>query len=316
MRKYRVSRFKQFIFPQELIIDKYHVLTRKRHFPSFWLVTEESIPLSKLASIQIHRGFLFSKLIIENSGGPYPIVVEGLWNRAAREARDILERIEREMQAGYEIAGQADDEAGEDGTPPGGRGPEPAQPVRPPHKPRDERRPEETRTSPSQTAFDIAMNRITDSISKVSRAEASEREGAETPPSGAYDHFPLLKPKAGSSNPDPPPPETRRSAPSRTDRLIVPLPERFGELPSDQWRPRAPWDPAPADKAEGEDEPGLRTIDPVEFLSQDALTQTALKERAGVRRDYLGELANWWDRAKSTLMASGSKQTRRKRRLQ
>ena len=85
MKVYRASRLKQLIFPQELMIDKYHVLARKRRFPAFWVVTEESIPLSKLASIQIQKGILFSKLTIENSGGPYPIVVDGLWNNAAKE---------------------------------------------------------------------------------------------------------------------------------------------------------------------------------------------------------------------------------------
>jgi hypothetical protein len=97
MRKYRASRLKQLIFPQELIIDKYHVLSRKRSFPAFWQVREESIPLSKLASIQILKGMFFSKLIIENAGGPYPIILDGLWNRSASEARELLEMIEREI---------------------------------------------------------------------------------------------------------------------------------------------------------------------------------------------------------------------------
>ncbi|MCK4719435.1 hypothetical protein KAU08_02175 [bacterium] len=105
MRKYRASRLKQLIFPQELIIDKYHVLSRKRSFPAFWQVKEESIPLSKLASIQIYRGLFFSKLIIENSGGPFPIILDGLWNRCASEARDLLEMIEREIQADEDITG-------------------------------------------------------------------------------------------------------------------------------------------------------------------------------------------------------------------
>lgn len=110
MRKYRASRLKQLIFPQELIIDKYHVLSRKRNFPAFWQVREESIPLSKLASIQIYRGLFFSKLIIENSGGPYPIILDGLWNRAATEARDLLEMIEREIQSDDDISGLVGDD--------------------------------------------------------------------------------------------------------------------------------------------------------------------------------------------------------------
>jgi hypothetical protein len=123
MRKYRVSRFKELIFPRELIIDKFHVLSRKRHFPAFWRVDEESIPLSKLASIQISRGFFFSKIIIENAGGPYPIVVNGLWNSKAHEARDLLEMIEREMAKPGEDRNLETlvEESGGDGNPGGNR---------------------------------------------------------------------------------------------------------------------------------------------------------------------------------------------------
>jgi hypothetical protein len=110
MKRFRSSRLKQLIFPQELLVDKYHVLSRKRHFPAFWIVTEESIPLSKLASIQIHRGFLFSKLIVENSGGPYPIIIDGLWNGPARAARDLLEEIERGMQNREDVSSLVGDD--------------------------------------------------------------------------------------------------------------------------------------------------------------------------------------------------------------
>jgi hypothetical protein len=103
MKKFQSSRLKQLIFPQQILVDKNHVLTRKRHFPAFWIVNEESIPLSKLASIQIVRGLLFSKLIIENSGGSYPIVIDGLWNNSAHEARGLLEEIERRIQAREDI---------------------------------------------------------------------------------------------------------------------------------------------------------------------------------------------------------------------
>ncbi len=123
MRKYRVSRFRELIFPKELIIDKYHVLSRKRHFPAFWRVNEESIPLSKLASIQIHRGLLFSKIIIENAGGPYPIIVNGLWNPKAREARDLLELIEREIAKAQDVSFLVGDEEDEPTRGTGGAGP-------------------------------------------------------------------------------------------------------------------------------------------------------------------------------------------------
>ena len=93
-KKYRVTRWKELIFPTQLIIDHYRVLSRKRSFPAFWIVKEESIPLRSVASIQIARGLLFSKIIVENSGGPFPITVNGIPNRHAREARETIECFE------------------------------------------------------------------------------------------------------------------------------------------------------------------------------------------------------------------------------
>lgn len=90
-KKFRVTRWKQPIFPKELIIDECSVLTRKRKFPAFWIVKEESIPLRSVASIQISRGLLFSSLLIENSGGPYPIKIEGIPNKYASEIRRFIE---------------------------------------------------------------------------------------------------------------------------------------------------------------------------------------------------------------------------------
>ena len=91
IQKFRVSRLRQLIFPQELIIDNAHVMTRKRRFPAFWIVKEESIPLRSVASIQIIRGLFFSTVIVENSGGPFPIEVNGLPNRQASRVRMIIE---------------------------------------------------------------------------------------------------------------------------------------------------------------------------------------------------------------------------------
>ena len=90
-KKFRVTRWKQLIFPKELIIDESSVLTRKRKLPAFWIVKEESIPLRSVASIQISRGLFFSSLLIENSGGPYPIQIEGIPNRYATKIRRLIE---------------------------------------------------------------------------------------------------------------------------------------------------------------------------------------------------------------------------------
>lgn len=101
MSRYVASRWvmrKHLIFPQETFVEKFHVRTRKRRFPWFWIVNEESIPLTKIAGIKIHKGLFFSDVIIENSGGDYPIRIDGLTNGVARKFRDDLEGRERDLR--------------------------------------------------------------------------------------------------------------------------------------------------------------------------------------------------------------------------
>jgi hypothetical protein len=99
MSLYKASRFvrKHLIFPQEVVIEDYHVRTRKRCFPFFWVINEQSIPLSNVASIKLLKGLFFSDIIIENSGGDYPIRIEGFSNRIALKLRQELEMKERKL---------------------------------------------------------------------------------------------------------------------------------------------------------------------------------------------------------------------------
>jgi hypothetical protein len=105
MSRYVASRWvmrKHLVFPMEIFIEKFHVRTRKRRLPWFWIVNEESIPLSKVASIKIHKGFFFSDMIIENSGGDYPIRIIGVTNAVARKIRAELEIKERAIARDYD----------------------------------------------------------------------------------------------------------------------------------------------------------------------------------------------------------------------
>jgi hypothetical protein len=99
MSRYIASRFvlRHLIFPQNVLIEDYHVRTTKRRFPWFWIVDEQSISLSKVASIKLHKGLFFSDVVIENSGGDFPIKIEGLTNFRARQFRQELERHERKL---------------------------------------------------------------------------------------------------------------------------------------------------------------------------------------------------------------------------
>lgn len=85
-------RWGQMIFPQQLILDEWHIVTRKRHFPLFWITREESIPWSKLGAVKLTRGLLWSTVEIENTGGVNPIIFPGLSNRHANEVRRIVEQ--------------------------------------------------------------------------------------------------------------------------------------------------------------------------------------------------------------------------------
>ncbi len=99
MSRYVASRFvmRHLIFPQNVLIEDYHVRTTKRRFPWFWILDEQSISLSKVASIKLHKGLFFTDIVIENSGGDYPIRIEGLTNFRARKFREELERQERKL---------------------------------------------------------------------------------------------------------------------------------------------------------------------------------------------------------------------------
>jgi hypothetical protein len=311
MRKYRVSRFKQLIFPQELIIDKFHVLSRKRHFPMFWKVTEESIPLSKLASIQLQRGLLFSKIIIENAGGPYPIIVDGLWNRTAHEARDLLEMIEREMQD----RGEVEELVGGEETPPsgpqrGGHGPEPSDLNIPPSQPPSS----ETETEPARVAstYQPGSTEDREHLERIAKDIVEDKPDtrASHNDSPMAAHFQALRDMKASIEPPSAPPSSPAPAAQQVDSEI-PGSKRIGNIP-DGWNPPPPWAPK---KSEPKVElPGYREIDPAEFLNNTSETRTAVEEkpRRSTRKSSVGKLVNWWKEAKGDL--SDRANSRRRRR--
>ncbi len=299
MKKYRVSRWKQLIFPKELLIDKYHVLSRKRHFPAFWIVKEESIPLSKIASIQIHRGLLFSKIIVENSGGPFPIIVNGLWNKNATEARDILEMIEREMQKGRDIIGLIDegDDDG-DGDIPDDRGPSSFD--RPDGEEPDW---EEDRTNTHraertrpESNYDIDL---TDRKLPSEEILAAEREPVtDTEEPGEWPAVEKV-PHIVAYN---------RTHPAE-DR-------RVGEVP-DSWNPAPPWAPVEKKTVDETEEDGYAEVDAVEFLKRQSEPSVTVTNEAGAvkKQSPVNKLVNWWNEAKSEVMSGGSRPKRRRRNL-
>ena len=61
--------------------------------------SEESIAISKIASISIVTGFLFAGIRIDSTGGTSPILSNGHWASDARRMRDLIERYQKEAAA-------------------------------------------------------------------------------------------------------------------------------------------------------------------------------------------------------------------------
>ena len=299
MKRYTASRWKQLIFPQELLIDKYHALSRKRHFPAFWIVTEESIPLSKLASIQIQRGFLFSKLIIENSGGPFPIIVDGLWNRPAREARDLLEMIEREMQGHDDIGPLVGDSLEEPGNHPrpGSNGGTPGGPSRGPGG--DHREHDKESRQEAVVAADITPQRHREVIYR----EPSMKAATACAPQLDFESIP-----------------SRPATPAIEAILEMKNPGRkFGEIPGDEWTPPPPWKPQELPRQELECEltrqPEILCYGDTEPSSDLGFQATAIEEpEVGDRISPVEQLTNWWENTRASFKVPDTGLLKRRRR--
>ena len=79
------------LFPTQLIISPQRVSRVKgRLFGS----NEESIAISKIASVQINTGMIWSEIIIESTGGTDPITSHGHRKADAQRVRDLIEQYQ------------------------------------------------------------------------------------------------------------------------------------------------------------------------------------------------------------------------------
>jgi hypothetical protein len=84
------SRWTQgnFLFPTKIIVSPQRVSRIKsRLFGS----NEETIPMSKVASVHISTGMLWSVIVIESTGGTDPITSYGHRKKDAQRIRDLIE---------------------------------------------------------------------------------------------------------------------------------------------------------------------------------------------------------------------------------
>ncbi len=79
------------IFPTRIEISPQSVSRIK---PSWIGGSEASMPISKIASVSITTGLIFSSIRIESSGGATPIVSDGHYKGDAVEIRDLIHKYQ------------------------------------------------------------------------------------------------------------------------------------------------------------------------------------------------------------------------------
>jgi hypothetical protein len=104
------------LFPTLIEITDKAVVRRKRH----WLSVDEiSISLSKVASVHIKTGLIWSDILIESSGGSDPLSSHGHSKEDARRIRDLVQH--------YQEARGTESEDGRTGVSPVSNSPRPTE---------------------------------------------------------------------------------------------------------------------------------------------------------------------------------------------
>lgn len=93
---FSASRWTQgnFFFPTKIVVSPQRVSRIKsRLFGS----NEETIPISKVASVHISTGVLWSEIVIESTGGTDPITSHGHRKADAQRIRDLIESYQAQV---------------------------------------------------------------------------------------------------------------------------------------------------------------------------------------------------------------------------
>ena len=93
---FRASRFTSgnHLFPTRINVGPERVLRIK---PKLFGSTEESIPISKVASVQISTGMIWSDIRIDSAGGTNPILSHGHSKKDAEKIRDLIEHYQQSL---------------------------------------------------------------------------------------------------------------------------------------------------------------------------------------------------------------------------
>ena len=87
------------LFPVRIEINQNRVTRIK---PRLFGSNEESIPISKVASVNIQTGMIWSDIRIDSAGGSNPIVSHGHSKEDARAIRDLIERFQQSLRISQE----------------------------------------------------------------------------------------------------------------------------------------------------------------------------------------------------------------------
>jgi len=84
-----------FFFPTRLIVSPQRVArVKSRLFGS----NEESIAMSKIASVHINNGVFWSEIVIESTGGTDPITSHGHRKKDAQRIRELIETYQAQAR--------------------------------------------------------------------------------------------------------------------------------------------------------------------------------------------------------------------------
>lgn len=95
---FTASRWTQgnFFFPTRLLISPQRVTRVK---PRLFGSNEESIGMTKVASVHISTGVFWSEIVIESTGGTDPITSHGHRKADAKRIRDLIETYQAQSRA-------------------------------------------------------------------------------------------------------------------------------------------------------------------------------------------------------------------------
>ena len=99
---FKASRWTRgnFLFPTVIEVTDRAVI---RHKSSWFSRDEMSISITKVASVHIKTGIVWSDILIESSGGSDPVASHGHRKADARRIRELIEEAQGNLGAGEKL---------------------------------------------------------------------------------------------------------------------------------------------------------------------------------------------------------------------